>query len=62
MCNGRRWPELKVLFITGYADNAVLSHENLKPGMQILIKPFAMELLAIRIKKCSAPRTRISAF
>ena len=44
-------PELKVLFITGYADNAVLSHEDLKPGMLILIKPFAMELLASRIKE-----------
>ncbi|MEJ0093392.1 MAG: ATP-binding protein [Methylocella sp.] len=44
-------PELKVLFITGYADSAVFSRENLKPGMSILIKPFPMEVLASRIKE-----------
>jgi len=41
---------LKVLFITGYAENAVLSQEHLDPGMHVLIKPFAMEALASRIK------------
>ncbi len=42
-------PELKVLFITGYAENAVLSHGHLDPGMHVLTKPFAMEELAGRI-------------
>ena len=44
-------PELKVLFITGYAENAVLRHGHLEPGMHVLIKPFAMEVLANRIKE-----------
>ena len=43
-------PDLKVLFITGYAENAVLSHGHLDPGMHVLTKPFAMEMLASRIK------------
>ena len=43
-------PKLKVLFITGYAENAVLSHGDLEPGMHVLTKPFAMEALASRIK------------
>lgn len=43
-------PDLKVLFITGYAENAVLSHGHLDPGMHVLTKPFAMETLANRIK------------
>ncbi|MGI4809869.1 MAG: PAS domain S-box protein [Janthinobacterium lividum] len=43
-------PELKVLFITGYAENAVISHGHLDPGMHVLTKPFAMEALASRIK------------
>ncbi len=43
-------PDLKVLFITGYAENAVLSHGHLDPGMHVLTKPFAMETLASRIK------------
>ena len=43
-------PDLKVLFITGYAENAVLSHGHLDPGMHVLTKPFALETLASRIK------------
>ncbi len=43
-------PDLKVLFITGYAENAVISHGHLDPGMHVLTKPFAMEALASRIK------------
>ena len=43
-------PALKVLFITGYAENAVLGHGHLDPGMHVLTKPFAIETLASRIK------------
>ena len=43
-------PGLKVLFITGYAETAVLSHGHLEPGMHIMVKPFAMEALAARVK------------
>ena len=38
-----------MLFITGYAENAVLGHGHLEPGMHVLTKPFAMEALASRI-------------
>ena len=43
-------PGLKVLFITGYAENAGLSNGTLEPGMQVLTKPFAMDVLGSRIK------------
>jgi PAS domain S-box-containing protein len=43
-------PGLRVLFITGYAENAVISHGHLEHGMHVLTKPFAMEALALRIK------------
>jgi CheY-like chemotaxis protein len=43
-------PNLKVLFITGYAENAVISHGHLEADMHMLTKPFPMELLATRIK------------
>jgi CheY-like chemotaxis protein len=43
-------PDLKVLFITGYAENAVLSHGHLDAGMHIMTKPFAMDALATRIR------------
>jgi len=44
-------PGLKVLFITGYAENAVLSHGHLDPGMHVVTKPFAMDALATRVKE-----------
>ena len=44
-------PRLKVLFITGYAENAVLSHGHLDPGMHIMTKPFAIDALATRIRE-----------
>ncbi len=36
-------PGLKVLFITGYAENAVLGSGSLEPGMRVITKPFAVE-------------------
>ncbi|MFT8246232.1 PAS domain S-box protein [Roseomonas sp. BN140053] len=44
-------PGLRVLFITGYAENAVVGNGQLEAGMQVLTKPFAMEALASRIKE-----------
>ncbi|MCJ2099785.1 PAS domain S-box protein [Methylobacterium sp. E-046] len=43
-------PDLKVLFITGYAENAVLNHGHLAHGMNVMTKPFALEALATRIR------------
>ena len=42
-------PDLKVLFITGYAENAIISSGQLAPGMRVLTKPFVVETLANRI-------------
>jgi PAS domain S-box-containing protein len=47
-------PGLKVLFITGYAENAVLSQGHLDPGMHVLTKPFAMDALASLIRQLIA--------
>ncbi len=44
-------PDLKVLFITGFAENAVLSHGHLERGMHVLTKPFAVDTLASRIRE-----------
>ena len=43
-------PDLKVLFITGYAENAILGNGKLAPGMAVLTKPFAIETMAARIR------------
>jgi len=42
-------PDLKVLFITGYAENAIIGNGQLAPGMRVLTKPFVMATLAERI-------------
>jgi PAS domain S-box-containing protein len=47
-------PGLKILFITGYAENAAVGHGHLEPGMHVLTKPFAMEVLASRIRQLIA--------
>jgi PAS domain S-box-containing protein len=44
-------PELKVLFITGYAENSVLGNGRLAPGMAVMTKPFPVETMAARIKQ-----------
>jgi len=43
-------PALKILFMTGYAENAALASGFLEPGMEMITKPFAMEALAGRIR------------
>lgn len=42
-------PGLKVLFVTGYAENAAVSGRHLEPGMAIMTKPFVMAELAHKI-------------
>ena len=42
--------KLKVLFISGYAENATIGKGALEAGMHVLTKPFTMESLASRIK------------
>ncbi|URW76448.1 PAS domain-containing protein [Sphingomonas donggukensis] len=44
-------PDLRVLFITGYAENAVLNHGHIAPGMEVLTKPFAVDDLAGRVDR-----------
>jgi CheY-like chemotaxis protein len=44
-------PDLKVLFITGYAENAAVGNGQLAPGMAVMTKPFAVDGLAVRIKE-----------
>jgi len=43
-------PKLKILFITGYAENAAVANGHLEPGMHVMSKPFPMDKLATRIR------------
>jgi len=42
-------PGLKTLFITGYAESAALGNSSLGARMQVLTKPFSIDILATRV-------------
>ncbi len=44
-------PELKVLFITGYAEHAAVRGGFLDPGMQLITKPFTFDLLTAKVRE-----------
>jgi PAS domain S-box-containing protein len=43
-------PELKVLYVTGYAANAAARSEPLAPGMGMLAKPFTLDTLSAKMR------------
>lgn len=54
-----RRPDLKVLFTTGYAPNAIVHHGVLDPGVALLSKPFTSDLLARKLQEVlAAPTTK----
>lgn len=49
---GRQYrPELKVLFITGYAEHAAVRGGLLDSGMQMITKPFTFDLLTAKVRE-----------
>lgn len=44
-------PDLKVLFTTGYARNAIVHHGRLDAGVELITKPFAYADLAARVRE-----------
>jgi len=47
---GELRPELKILFTTGYARNAIVHQGRLDPGVQLITKPFSYTDLAARVR------------
>ncbi len=43
-------PDLKILFITGYAESVAIADGFLQPGMEMITKPFDLENLSQRIR------------
>ena len=43
-------PGLKVLFVTGFAENAVVGHGQLAPGMEIVTKPFVVAAFERKVR------------
>jgi|CXWL01.1.fsa_nt_gi PAS domain S-box-containing protein len=46
----RKRHDLKVLFITGFAENAVVGNGHLAPGMHVVTKPFEIEALGQKVR------------
>jgi CheY-like chemotaxis protein len=44
-------PQLKVLFVTGYAENAAVGDGQLEHGMAIITKPFEITTLAKKVRE-----------
>jgi PAS domain S-box-containing protein len=53
-----RRPELKVLFTTGYARNAIVHGGRLDAGIELLTKPFTQAQLASSIRHVMSPRPK----
>jgi CheY-like chemotaxis protein len=54
-----RRPNLAVLFITGYAENAALAAGFLDHGMAMITKPFAVDALAQKIRVMLARQSEV---
>jgi PAS domain S-box-containing protein len=46
----RRRPELRVLFTTGYARNAIVHQGRLDPGVDLIVKPFTLTDLSEKVR------------
>jgi PAS domain S-box-containing protein len=46
----KRWPDLTLLFTTGYARSALVHYGRLDPGIELIVKPFSEASLAKRIR------------
>jgi PAS domain S-box-containing protein len=44
-------PELKVLFTSGYSENAIVHHGRLDAGVELLSKPYRLQELATKVRK-----------
>ena len=51
-------PDLKVLFITGYAEDAVFGQAAADTSMQMITKPFSIDTLALKIREMVERPTR----
>lgn len=45
------WPEMPVLFTSGYTENAIVHHGRLDEGAMLLTKPYRLRTLAVKVRR-----------
>ena len=45
------YPDLKILFTSGYTDDAISHHGVLEPGVEFLPKPYTLSALARKVRQ-----------
>ena len=44
-------PDMPVLFMSGYTDDAIVQHGVLEPGINFIQKPFSPDALALKVRE-----------
>ncbi len=56
----KHWPDVKVLFMSGHADDAIAHHGVVQKGAEFLQKPFRPDQLAIKVRELLVPSDRVA--
>lgn len=52
--------DLPVIFVTGYAEQAVIGENMLEPGMMVMTKPFHIETLNAKVREAIGDRLAVN--
>ena len=47
----KMWPDISILYMSGYTDNVIMHHGVLKKGVPFLQKPFSPDALVLKVRE-----------